>query len=200
MKKTVVFLALFAFMLVGCGPIKNILTTPGERSENYALDLHGGRATCPEMNDGTKYTGAKTKPLPMAVDDKNWREKEKFTQATVTLKEPKRINRVNIFSKDLDVVLGGMEVIVEYVDEDGNWKEIKRYNREKEIPKNIVISTNVFTDKVRIRIHRPSGLFSGGGGATGGAAMKDKGERTITEFELYGKIQKSESQKEEETK
>jgi len=198
MKKTVVFLALFAFVLTGCGPLKNLLTTPGEWSENYALDLHGGRATSPEMNDGTAYSGAKTKPLPGSLDDRHWHEKEKFTQATVTLKEPKRINKIKILSKDLDVVLGGMEAIVEYVDEKGNWKELKEYKRD--IPKNIVVLTDIFTDKVRLRVRRPSGLFSPGGTAAGGAAMKDKGERTITEFELYGKIQRPESQKKEDTK
>ena len=199
MKKTVVFLALFAaVLLAGCGLAKNLLTTPGEWSQNYALDLNGGRATSPEMNDGSTYTGAKTKPLPSALDDKFWQEKEKWTQATVTLKEPKRINKIKIMSKDLNVVLGGMEAIVEYADKDGNWKVLREYKRE--IPKNIIINTDIFTDKLRLRVRRPSGMFSGGGGAAGGAALKDKGERTITEFELYGKIQKPKSQKKESTK
>lgn len=193
MRKTVVFLALFTFVIAGCTTFKNLLTTPGEWSENYALDLNGGRATSPEMNDGSAYTGDKTKPLSMGIGDENWQEKEKFTQASVTLKEPKQINKVKILSKDLDNASGGMEAIVEYIDEEGNWKELKAY--QKTIPKNISIVTNIFTDKIRLKVRRPSSLFSGGGG-TGGGGSKDKGERTITEFEVYGKVQVPESQKE----
>jgi len=197
MKKIAPFFAIFVLIFAGCASIKGILTTPGEWSENYALDLHGGRATSSEMNDGSQYTGAQTKPLKSAVDDENWQEKEKFTQATVTLNEKKRVNKIKIFSKDLDNVLGGMEAIVEYKDEDGSWKQLREYRRD--IPKNIIINTNIFTDTVRLKVRRPSGLFSGGGGASGGAAMKDKGERTITEFEIYGKIQKPEQKQKEES-
>lgn len=195
MKKVVVFGALFVFLFTGCGVLKSVkdfFVIPGEWSDNYALDLHGGRAECSEWIDGSNYTGAKTKPLPIGKEDKNWREKEKYTQATVTLKEPKRINKIKILSRDLNNVLGGMEAIVEYMDEKGNWQILKEYD-ERNIPKNIIVGTDIFTDKVRLKLHRPSAMFSGGGGAGGGAALDDKGERTITEFELYGKVQKPKS-------
>ena len=194
MKKLLVFLALLAFVLTGCSALKNLLMTTGELSENYALEINGGKATSPQMNDGSLYTGDKTKPLA-AVRDKYWQEKEKFSQATITLREPKRINKIKIFSEDLDVVLGGMKAIVEYLDKNGKWKVIREYKTD--IPKNIIVNTNIITDNVRLWVRRPSGMFGSGGGATGGAALKDKGERTIKEFELFGKIQKPESQKEE---
>ncbi|MBM3216123.1 hypothetical protein FJZ36_14545 [Candidatus Poribacteria bacterium] len=189
-RHAVAWLGLAATLTVWTGCAAIVGETGGALSANLASVDMKAESNMPEFNDGSRFTFATTRSEITERDDPNWMDAEKYTAATIKFAEPTKINKIMIYTKDLDRKLStGMLVVVDYLNEKGEWVVIREWDRNP-IPKNPVLTTRGVAKKVRLRIKRPLALFSGGGGGGNNQGGADTGERSVYEMEIFQYVPK----------
>ena len=193
MQRIFVIFALVASMALfsaGCGSMKSMLSDPAW-SENYALK---GECTVEQMIDGSMYTAGETRPAEYKkgeeVDD------SRFSEVTLTLKEPKDIRKIVLRRRSEDSVPVDLDILVM---EDGDWKTLKtlrgQVGVDSERGNDIDIRVKVVTDQIKIRAQRATRTAKG---KIAISTRDSSGRRTaqidrilrqpikIAEFEVYG--------------
>jgi len=134
-------LSLLALFLTGCGLTSKLAEPP--LSENFATK---GTCNVPELIDGSMYTTAKT--LQPEYVKGSEQESSRFSEATITFKEPRDIKKVVIKRREEDVV--AVDVDLEAM-VDGSWKTLKEIRGDVKpiIEARVDIVTNQFKVKVQ---------------------------------------------------
>ena len=170
--------------VLGCAIIGGPSVT-GTLSENMALVDLGAESNAAAFNDGNRFTSAATRTAMVGPEDPNWMEAEKYTEGQVIFPEVTPIHKIRVHSKDLDRQLQqGMFVSVDYLKATGEWRTLRQWDRSP-VPRDPVVNCEVEGKGVRVRIKRPSSMFTGG---TRGPDS-DTGERTVYEIEVFKYIQ-----------
>ena len=166
-------------LAVGCAAI--IGASSGTLSENMATQEMGGVANKPLMNDGNEFTQDKTGSPSYDRNATDWMEQEKLSVAEVRLKEAGPIHKVVVRTKDLDMPFPqGMTVAIEYRSVEDEWVEVRKWIKGP-LSRTVSVGMNAFGKGARLRIKRPSSVFTGGGGG----ANADTGDRIVYEIEVY---------------
>jgi len=128
---------------MGCARLSSWATT--NWSENYALDVNGGVANMPELNDGKITTIASTRP------------KADPREFVIEFPEPKRIRRVRIVNQNL------YRFSLSYWDaQRSEWRVIRTVWQRRDVdsyersiePVFDFTHLNVLTDKIKITVTR----------------------------------------------
>ncbi len=186
---------LLGLLAVGCSFMSSVFSEP-DWSENYALK---GECDIPELNDGSMYSTGKTHS-PQYVRGEQ-ADDSRFTDAVITLKEPKDIKRITIRRRTEDSVPVDINIFGMV---DGRWKPLAQMRGKTKDDININVSA--VTDKVRIRMQRATRTADGkaaiaksSSGRSGGRGRSSERERLmrepimLAEIELYGLKAKAES-------
>lgn len=182
-----VLLPLLAVFALGCGGVSSMLKDP-EWTENYAL---AGECDIEQLNDGSMYTTATTH-APEYIRGEQM-DDSRFTDANVTLKEPKDIRRIVVRRRSEDSVPVDLDILAMINGELQNIKEVRG-----EVKDDIDIRVKVVTDHLRIRAQRATRTAGGKAAITkstssargrGRSADMDRVLREppkFAEIELYG--------------
>jgi hypothetical protein len=182
-----VLLPLLAVFAVGCGGVSSMLKEP-EWTENYAL---AGECDIEQLNDGSMYTTATTHP-PEYIRGEQM-DDSRFTDANITLKEPKDIRRIVVRRRSEDSVPVDLDILAMINGELQIVKEVRG-----EIKDDIEIRVKVDTDQLRIRAQRATRTAGGKAAitkstsSTRGRARTAEMDRVLreppkfAEIELYG--------------
>lgn len=184
---TIGMLASLALFLAGCGGVSSMLSEP-PLTENYALS---GTSDVPNLTDGSMYTTEKAK-IPEYVRGGD-QEESRFSEVTVTLKEPKDIRKIAIRRRPDDVV--AVDVDIEAM-VNGEWNNIKEIRGS--IDSDMDARVKVVTDQIKVKIQRATRTADGksaiatGPGASSGRRRGAEVDRILydpvklAEIELYG--------------
>ncbi len=182
-----VLLPLLVVFALGCGAISSMLKEP-EWTENYAL---AGQCDIEQLTDGSMYTTAVTHP-PEYIRGQQM-DDSRFTDANITLKEPKDIRRVVVRRRSEDSVPVDLDILAMINGELQTVKEVRG-----EIKDDIDIRVKVVTDQLRIRAQRATRTAGGKAAitksttSTTGRARAAEMDRVLreppkfAEIELYG--------------
>ena len=182
-----VLLPLLVVFAVGCGGVSSMLKEP-EWTENYAL---AGECDIEQLNDGSMYTTATTHP-PEYIRGEQM-DDSRFTDANITLKEPKDIRRIVVRRRSEDSVPVDLDILAMINGELQIVKEVRG-----EIKDDIEIRVKVDTDQLRIRAQRATRTAGGKAAitkstsSTRGRARTAEMDRVLreppkfAEIELYG--------------
>ena len=187
----ITLVSLLVISAVGCSSMSSMLSEP-EWSENYVLK---GECDLPELNDGSMYTTAKMHPPEYIKGERA--DDSRFSDAIVTLKEPKDIRRIVLRRRSEDVAAVDIDILVM---EGDDWKEVKQVRGEvgidSERGNDIDIRLKVVADKIRIRAQRATRTAKGksavSSAGTSGGRRGAQMERVLrepiklAEIEMYG--------------
>ncbi len=195
-----ILLISLALLATGCSSMKAVFADP-EWSDNYALQ---GRCDVPKLIDGSMYTTGET-ILPEHVRGAK-ADDSRFTNVTITLKEPKEIRRVVIRRRSEDAAVLDVNILAMV---DGDWKQIKTIRGElgknNDSGNDIAMMVKALTDKIMVKAQRATRTADGKSalaaspGASGGRDRSAQIERMLqqpiklAEIELYGVKAKEES-------
>ena len=191
----IVLVPLLALLIAGCSIMKSALSEP-KWSENYAID---GECDIPQLNDGSMYSTGKTHPPEYVrggpMDD------SRFSDAIITLKEPKDIRRIVVRRRPEDSVPVDVDIVIMEGDE---WKTIKEVRGE--VGEDLDIRIKTVADKIRVRVQRATRTAKGkvaitkSSSGTTGRGRSAELERllreplTLAEIEIYGLKPEEEAQ------
>ncbi len=182
----IVLLPSLILFAAGCSSMSSMLGE-AEWSENYALEAE---CDVPEMNDGSMYTSGQTHPPEYIRGERP--DDSRFSDAIITLKEPKEIRKIVVRRRSEDVVPIDVNVFAMVKDE---WELISDRARG-EIDQDVSIMVRAVTSQIKIRAQRATRT------AKGKAAIVQSGQRgpgrrtemerilrepiKIAEIEVYG--------------
>jgi len=152
----ITLVSLLVISAVGCSSMSSMLSEP-DWSENYVLEAE---CDLPELNDGSMYTTAKMHPPEYIKGERP--DDSRFSDAIVTLKEPKDIRKIVLRRRSEDVAAVDVDILIM---KNGDWKEVKQVRGEigvdSERGNDIDISLKVVADKIRIRAQRATRTSKG---------------------------------------
>jgi len=165
--KKITFLTLL-FIISGCSTF-NTIFAPQQLSENYAL-MPGVECDAPEAVDGDMNTISNN------------------TRIVISLPEKKSIRRIVIHNTNISNF-----ILYEFQGKEGDWKIIKSFKGNTQAE--IVVNTQVITDKIRLFVSDTSGArFVGPGVERDKNGFNRKidaqldAKPEIQEIELYGLV------------